>query len=273
MLRRALRLRRRRSSEETYGRADLTRIDYTDPDDIFIVGYPKSGNTWMQNLVASVVFWNDPRLTPASLIQDLVPDVHSQRDYLRYRTPMFFKTHHLPRPEYRRVIYLVRDGRDAMVSYFHFLGAINKSDPDFLEMVSLGEGLFPCRWHEHVEAWMANPFGAQMMMISYESLKEKPIDKLQELCSFARLERSRDFLEAVVRNCSFEVMREKETKFGWDDNGAWPKDKFFVRRGTIGSYRDEMPPAVLASFTEQSSNALRLLGISNQFTNGPFDYD
>lgn len=250
-------------------RTRLLPIYRTDPEDIFIVGYPKSGNTWMQNLVAGIVFGIDPRLTPDSLIQDLVPDVHAQRWYRRYGTPMFFKTHHLPRPEYRRVIYLVRDGRDAMISYFHFLSAINKSEPDFLKMVSNGGGLFPCRWHEHVEAWTANPFGAEMITISYESLKEKPIDKLQELCSFARLERNRDSLEAVVQDCSFDVMRDKERKFGWDDNGAWPKDKFFVRRGAIGSFRDEMPPAVLASFMEQSSNALKSYGYIELIHEGP----
>src|SRR5262249_29872529 len=160
-------------------------IDEPEPEDIFIVGYPKSGNTWMQNLVAGLVFGVDPHLAPDSLVNELVPDVHDRSFYRRYTTPTFFKSHHLPQPEDRRVVYLVRDGRDAMVSYFHYLRALNGAEPDFLKMVALGEGLFPCRWHEHVEAWMKNPYGARMITIRYESLKDDLVKELRKFCQFA----------------------------------------------------------------------------------------
>ncbi len=92
---------------------------------------------------------NDPKflsvtrafLAPDSVIQDLVPDVHSQPWYRRYSTPMFFKTHDLTRPEYRPVVYLVRDGRSVMVSYFHHLRALNERGVDFLRTVQTGDGL------------------------------------------------------------------------------------------------------------------------------------
>jgi hypothetical protein len=236
--------------QEVYRRTGLSPIDRTDPEDIFIVGYPKSGNTWMQNLVAGVIYGIDARLAPDSLIQDLVPDVHSQPWYRRHGRPMFFKTHHLPRPDYRRVVYLVRDGRDAMVSYFLFLSAIDKREPDFLKMVSIGEGLFPCCWHEHVNAWMKNPHGAKLITISYESLKTNTVAKLKELCAFAEIERTCDFLQSVALACSFDEMREKEKKMGWH-SAIWPRDKQFVRRGEVGSFRKEMPLAVLYYFILQ----------------------
>jgi Sulfotransferase domain len=211
----------------------------------------------MQNLIAGVLFGIDLRFAPDSLIQSLTPDVHVAKSFRRYSTPTFFKTHHLPRADYRRVIYLIRDGRDAMVSYFHFLSALKKSTPDFLKIVATGKGLFPCRWHEHVEAWMANPYRAQMITISYEALKFSPVEELMKICAFAALQRQRSFLQNVAESASFEVMQEKEKRFGWDDRGIWPKDRAFVRRGAVGSFKDEMPPSVLASFTEQSSNALK----------------
>lgn len=242
-------------------RADLIPISNTTSEDIFIAGYPKSGNTWFQNLITGVVFGMDGRFVPDALVQSLVPDVHAVRYYRRYLTPMYFKTHALPQPEYRKVVYLVRDGRDVMVSYLHHLAALEKSAPDFLHLVETGEGLFPCRWHEHVEAWRANPHGASVLTIAYEALKKDPLSELKRFCEFAGIERDERLLEAAIRTNSFEVMRQKEETFG-SSNVAWPRDKPFVRRGVVGSFKDEMPPEVLDSFMRQSASAMASLGYS-----------
>jgi len=236
----------------------LREITDSDREDIFIAGYPKSGNTWLQYLLAGAVYGVNARVAPDSLIQDLVPDVHYKKLYRRYLTPTFFKTHDLPQPHHRKVVFLVRDGRDVMVSYFHHLTALGNR-LDFLRLVVDGEGLFPCRWHEHIEAWTANPHGAELITISYEMLKRDTVTELKRICDFARLERERTMLESVVLNSSFENMREREKKFGWSDS-VWPKDKAFIRRGKIGSFKDEMPEAVLKEFMEQSESALRRLG-------------
>ena len=62
----------------------LHPIEQTLPDDIFVCGYPKSGNTWFQHLVTALLFGVDVRLAPDALINDLVPDVHFKRYYRRY---------------------------------------------------------------------------------------------------------------------------------------------------------------------------------------------
>src|SRR5579862_3808690 len=102
----------------------LRPIGETEPSDIFVCGFPRSGHTWFQNLLAGVVFGANPEFAHDSLIQDLVPDVHYKRFYKRYGPNAYFKSHALPRKEYRRVVYLLRDGRDAMVSYYHFMIAL-----------------------------------------------------------------------------------------------------------------------------------------------------
>jgi hypothetical protein len=238
--------------------ARLRDVNDINPDDIFIAGYPKSGNTWMQNLLTGLLFGIDPRLAPDSLVQDLVPDIYFTKFYKRHLTPTFFKTHDLPKPGHRRVIHLIRDGRDAMVSYFHYLAALG-APPDRLELVSTGVGLFPCRWHEHVEAWLANPYGADMITVSYERLKVDLLTELRRICQFAGLERGEGILSFIAQNCTFEAMRETERKFGRADP-AWPRDKAFVRRGEVGSYKDEMPPEVLEAFLQLSAPALRRTG-------------
>ncbi len=234
----------------------LTSIRRTDPADIFIVGYPKSGNTWMQNLIAGVVYHLDPEHLSDFLLLDLVPDVHSCRYYRRHQTPMFFKTHHLPRAEYRRVIYLLRDGRDVMVSYYHHLRALNGDAVDFSEIVRTGQHLYPSKWHDHVSAWRSNPFGAEILTVRYEDLLENPVSQLRRVCDFAGIERSEQFLETVSRKSSFAKMREKEEKSGWA-NPEWPTSRFFVRRGEVGSFKDEMPENVLSVFLAQAGDILR----------------
>jgi hypothetical protein len=94
-------------------------------NDIYLVGYPKSGITWLQNLICSAVYGTHSFYTPDSVVQQLIPDIYVRKYYRRFRDACLFKSHELPRPEYRRVIYILRDGRDVMISYQHYLSALN----------------------------------------------------------------------------------------------------------------------------------------------------
>jgi hypothetical protein len=235
----------------------LLPIGETRADDVFICGYPKSGNTWFQHMVAAVVYGADVELAPDALLNDLVPDIHFRNYYRRYGEPCFFKTHHLPQREYRRVVYLLRDGRDAMVSYYHHLSAMS-GNVDFYEMVKSGRGL-PGRWHEHVDAYLANPHGADMIVIRYEDLKSDTVGQLRRFCEFSRIARDDAALSRAAQKTTFETMRRKEERVGWETPG-WPKDKPFVRRGAVGSFKDEMPPDVLAAFLVDAGRTLNAQG-------------
>jgi hypothetical protein len=228
------------------------------PDDIFIVGYPKSGNTWFQDLVTMVIYGVPPALAPPLLAQTLVPDVHSRTFFQRYFTPMFFKSHFLPRPEYRRVVYLLRDGRDAMVSQYHHCRAFHDS-VDFMKLVRDETQLPHGAWHKHVDAWLANPFQAEMVVIKYEDLKQDPVTALERFCAFADMERDHSLLELVARETVFAKMQRREILLGEGDL-EWPKDRLFRRRGVVGSYKDEMPAGVLAAFMADAADTLRGCG-------------
>jgi len=228
-------------------------------DDVFLVSFPKSGNTWFRNLVAGVVYGIDPEYTPYSVISDVIPG-HSNLYYKRYATPMFFKSHHLPKPEYKRVVYLLRDGRDVMVSCYHHLNAIRGKDVGLLNVVKGEERMFPYhQWHEHVEAWLANPHHAQMLMMHYEDLQKDPVHELRRFCEFAGVARDDAWLALMAQKTSFAKMREKEARQGIGVSN-WPKDKFSIRRGEVGSYKDEMPPEVLDVFLQIAGATLRRLG-------------
>jgi hypothetical protein len=157
------------------------------------------------------------------------------------------------------VIYLLRDGRDAMVSYWHYLEGLTGKEIDFLDLVRTGDGLFPCHWHEHVEQWQANPYAARMMTVRYEDLKKDAVAQLERIADFAGLKRETARLDRAAQGCDFAAMKRREASFAWE-NPQIPKDKQFIRRGQIGSHADEMSSAVREAFLQKAGPALKQTG-------------
>ena len=233
-----------------------------DPSDVFIVGYMKSGTTWFRNLAAGVVYGLNSEHIPYAVVWELVPNHGPTKPfYKRYQTPMYFKVHDFPRPQYKRVVFLVRDGRDVVVSLAHHLRNVYKDDVDMVELVRGRSPQFSVEyaWYKHAEAWLANPYQAQIMTIRFEDLKKDPLPELRRFCEFTGLKRDEGQLEKAVAYASFEAMREKEARLGMDYH-TWPKDRPFVRRGEVGSHKDELPPEALAAFMRDGGEALRKFG-------------
>jgi hypothetical protein len=245
--------------EESLPENGLRPIDQIAGTDVFIVGYPKSGNTWVQYLIASAFYGIDLEVAPDALVQDLVPDVHFKKFYKPYFPVTFFKSHFLPRPDYRKVVYLLRDGRDAMVSYWYYLRDLCAEEIDFAEMVRTGDRLFPCKWHEHVQRWQENPHGAQMLTVRYEDLKRDAAAELARIAEFSGLKREPAALEAAAKSASFTAMKRRESSFAWE-NPQIPKTGRFIRKGEVGSHREQMPGGALDAFMLDAGATLKQTG-------------
>ncbi len=238
--------------------ARVRRVEDTEPQDVFLVSFPRSGNTWLRLLVAGLLY--EPDLASAGFRSLLrrVPDLHGHSHYLRRAPWMVFKSHHLPRPWQRRVIHLVRDGRDAIVSYAHYLRALHREAPALEALVERPPGV-ACGWAEHVERWLENPYGAELMLLRYEDLRTRPVEELARVCSFLGVERDARTRARVVEQAAFGRLREKEEREGWG-HARWPREARFFRRGRVGSHRDEMPAAVRSAFEARAGATLRRLG-------------
>ncbi len=237
----------------------LSPIQETAKNDIFICGYPRSGHTWVQYLVAGAAFGLDPEMAHDSLVQDLVPDIAYKTHYKRYGPMAFFKSHALPTQKYRRVVYLLRHGCDVMVSYYHFLKAL-RGQVDFRGLIN-GKGLTPCHWHEHVEGWRQNPFGAEVLVVRYEDLKADALRELRRICAFAGIVRDDADLARIACQAQFAKAQSRERRLGWDNTG-WPREHAFIRRGEVGSFRDEMSADVLKAFLTHAAPTLQRCGYS-----------
>jgi hypothetical protein len=255
---------RERAVRELVEAVQLDEMGVYREQDLFIVGYPKSGNTWLQNIVAALRYGLRPEDTPDSMIQRLVPDVHARPYYMRFQDSMAFKSHDLPKPEFRSVIYIVRDGRDVLVSYYHYLCNQRGETLDHRLVLTEGDHLFGGLWQNHVAAWEENPYGAKLLLVRYEDLKTNIGAELRRISDFIGVSRSDEELERVAGSVTFAKMRLQEERFGSSEerlgSGAWAKnwakDKRFIRRGVIGSYKDELPEEILRAFIEQAGSVL-----------------
>lgn len=225
-------------------------INKTFRDDIFIAGYPKSGNTWLQNLIVGVQFGVETSLLPDKLTQELVPDVHGKSFYKRFGKFTFFKTHELPKKHMKRVIHLVRDGRDVMASYYAMNKAMGKTTT-LEEMIISGKDIYPSKWHEHSKQWISNPYNADILVIKYEDLINDTFEQMKRVAEFANIERSEEIFKRSIYGNSFSEMKRKEKKFGWN-NSDWNPEENFIRKGKIGSYKEEIREELIIYFEKES---------------------
>ena len=223
-------------------------------EDFYLVGFPKSGNTWLQHIVSCLVYSIDPQFLPDKLVQDLIPDLHARKFYKRFLDTNYFKGHMLPSDKIKNVILIVRDGRDAMVSYFAMMKTLNpKISP--VDMVKYGKGLTPCDWNTFYQKWISNPFNANILQIKYEDLLKEPEKEILKISNFLGLKITTEEIEKIAVGNSFNQMKKKEKKYGWH-NHNWSSKESFIRKGEIGSYKTEFDEELLFEFTNNSKEML-----------------
>lgn len=229
-------------------------IHKTSLNDVFIAGYPKSGNTWMQNLIAGLLFGIDGHYLPDQLTQELVPDVHSKKVYKKFYKSTFFKTHELPKSHMKRVIHLVRDGRDVMASYY----AMNKAvgiNCTLEEMIIHGQHLYISTWAQHTREWIRNPYSAEILVVKYEDLLKDTFNQLQRILEFTDINRPDDLINRTICGNNFSEMKRKEKEFGWKEE--WRPRGEFIRLGKIGSYKEEIPLDLIRHFEKNCHTELK----------------
>lgn len=234
-------------------------------EDVYIIGFPKSGHTWMQYILTSLVYGVSPEALRDSIVQEFVPDVHVRKYYKRYHERAIFKSHDLPAPHHKNVIYLVRDGRDAMVSYYEMYRKVINQNVSLEEMIKLDKNVFPCSWRKHINAWLVeNPFSINLLVVKYEDLLTNPIHELGRISSFLKLTKNDDVLGEIIKYTHIDVLRAKAKEHGMAHKVLNSPSGFeFFRKGKVKSYLVEMNQDLAADFLKRSENELALLGYLN----------
>jgi hypothetical protein len=245
------------------------------PDDVFLVSYPRSGNTWTRFLLSNLLWQNDP-VTFLS-IESRIPEIYFNPDrFMRaLERPRVLKSHECFQPHYPRVIYIVRDPRDVAISYYHHnvkAGNVPEDYPiaSFVPRFIAGEfdHIFGS-WRDNVLSWTALRQGTPgFLLMRYEDMKRDPMTTLSgvvaflEGCSFREINARPEALQRAIELSSPERMRalEKEEGEQWVLTKGTRSDKPFVRSAISGGWKAQLAPESLAAIESAWGDLMQSLG-------------
>lgn len=234
--------------------------------DVFLCTYPKSGTTWLGFLLAQVLKPDEAEPLDLKSFGKYVPDVNllytkrgSLARYADLADPRFFLCHATHDAKLAKVVYVVRDPRDTMVSYWHYRKFLS---PDFNQ--SLGEYLagtdhWPCDWDAHVAGWLLPRRHPGLLLVKYEDLHRDAAAVLRGVLEFAGVEVSADRIAAAVEASGFDRMRAAEDRGGVHGKAGDPNERF-VRKGRVGGWRDELGNAELRILERKYGDVMRRIG-------------
>lgn len=218
---------------------------------IVLVSFPRSGNTFFRNLLYELY-----GLESSTFHREEGRDLDAN-----WASFPVVKTHLMPKhlpPELqgRKVVYIVRDGRDALVSIAHHRKDIIEPGTDFynnlLQATIAAEGSYFGGWSENVAAWTARAD----LVIRYEDLIKDPIRETERL---------RDIIDLPAPNRE-KLPTFEDLKFGQPKYGAGSGNQFDpkilkknFRKGKSGSWKEEMPLEIQRLFWHLHGRQMNIL--------------
>lgn len=208
------------------------------PGDVFIATWAKSGTTWVQQIVAQLIFgagstqplnkvspWLENRYFPFLQTRAVLESQQHKR---------FVKTH-LPadalpyRPD-SRYIYIARDGRDAVWSWhnhhlnlrpevYKLMGAalangvpvLTPPTPDvrrfFLDWLD-GDGFPLWPFWGHVRSWWSIRHLPNVLLLHFHDLRTDLVGAIRRIASFIEVDTDPASLQRIADCCSFVYMKD-----------------------------------------------------------------
>jgi len=239
------------------------------PDDTFLVSYPKSGNTWARLLISNLLSVDRP--ADFWTIRQLVPELETvtKRHLARMQRPRIIKSHFSFDPRYPRVIYIVRDPRDVVISEYHYqrkTRTIADQYPleDYVSRFIAGK---TCpedgSWGEHAASWLTTRDGdPRFLLVRYETLLSDTVGELARMAEFLGISATPARLAEVAELSSADRMRKLEST---QSNASSlmkgsRKDVPFVRAAKSGGWRSDLPEPLAERIESAWSPLMRYLG-------------
>ena len=197
-------------------RARHLNLDEVTNEDYFLCSHPRTGNTWTRLILAGLI---QPDLEEINLdtIDALVPDLNESLSQgivpRRVNGKRFMKLHQCAFDVFKKVIYNVRDGRDAEVSTYQYASRALGFEGSFEDFLFNRERHVFGLWHEHVREALAlqAKHPDRIFILKYEDLKSRFVETVEALVTFAGLPVSRQRIEALQQITSIDRVKKAAT--------------------------------------------------------------
>lgn len=225
------------------------RIVPTSIRPVWIASYPRSGNTFLRIVLQNIFHlptysvyyvegqnFSDPS---AEALEEAPVLPRNWRELISSEpgaTLTLIKTHDPP-PDDSPAIYLVRDGRAAIDSYFHYQRKFAFDKPSLTEVIA-GACQFGA-WSAHLRAWapLSRP---NTLFLRYEDLVNRPMALIPSLSEFLQVQPAEGQLP------TFEELKQR-----------YPA---FFRRGQNEDFLKAWTPGQAALFNSLHESVMKELG-------------
>lgn len=204
---------------------------------IFVVSYPRSGNTWMRFLLVAMLYPDLEISFPNA--SRLAPDLHQKEGWMKQKVvdPLILKCHLQTYPAYflGKNIYIYRDPRDVAVSYYHFYRYETELDfNDYLLRFVEGEIHKWNPWACHVYHWLLEDNKLDFFSVKYEDLLLNPEENLKRIMKYLNIKKvdsSDKAIEEAVKRCEYKEMARAAQRDGL-------RHAFLGTRAKVGYWKE-----------------------------------